>query len=334
MKKLLVLIVISIVSVLALAQQNMRLVQGRVVNADGMPLEGVAITVANYDQQAMTDVNGNFSIKVPFGYRNITASCLDYFSATQEIDGSFILFKLKLNVDAVKKRQEAIAKAERDRLAAQEKARQDSLAAVKAAQLAQEKAERDRLAAEHKADVASKVAAYNEKYKNKGIANSIDFGYVYQFAQPINLCYDYSGYRTYNAINPVFVTYTLSYKINHNFSIGAGTGAQFACQSLEIVNDNFVGQWAGFKEKRIDVPVFANVRMSFCRTAVRPFVNLRGGYYVLSGRYMAEGGLGIEYRLTRSVGINLQTAFSMTPYPVDAKYQFVPSLSVKLGLDF
>ena len=144
--------------------QNLRVVEGRVVNDDGAPLEGAIITVKNYKQTFSSDEYGNFSIKIPYGYNYISASHPDFSSASAEIDGSFLLLKLKYDAYAVKLRKAAKIKAqqdsinaanaafmaERERLAAEEKIRKEAEAKARAEAKNAANAERERLATEEK----------------------------------------------------------------------------------------------------------------------------------------------------------------------------------------
>lgn len=304
--------------------QSLRTVEGRVVNEKGTPICGAVITVGGFSETVKSDSQGNFSIKVPYGRNYISADYPDHIPAAAEIDGSFILFKLKYDEDIVERREDA-------RL----KAYQDSLKAVATASAAAKKAQK-------KSEVTAKNDAYNEKFKNKGISHSIDFSYAYEMSQNNNLLYVYSGYRSYGNLHPMLLTYTLSYKFNRVVSLGVGAGVLYNAKSITIVNDNFASpnlNFNNFKEQRLDVPLFLNLKFSFCRTKVRPFMSFAGGYYFLSRVGMGECGAGCEFRFAKHCAFHIQVSAIAVPWPWFQEYGEAIYIStfnpgIKVGFDF
>ena len=238
-----------------------------------------------------------------------------------------------------KAEEEARIRAEKERLAAIEQARRDSLAVAErlrkeeaARALAQKKAEAKALRQE-------KDAAYNEKYRNKGVEHSVDVSYSY----PLNKCevyYHYSGRREYGSLHPFELDYTLSYRINRIVSIGAGAGLLFHAKSITIVNDSFSLAYGEFKERRLDVPVFGSLKLTPARKSVRPVIGGSIGYYVLSRTLLWEGDLGAEFRISRRAAAHLLFTVRSTPYPyfseseVTARYRAAVSPGVKIGFSF
>lgn len=334
--------------------QNLRVVEGRVVNDDGAPIEGAVISIKNYEQTFSSDVYGNFSIKIPYGYNYISAAHPNHIPASAEIDGSYVILRLKYDAAGVKSREEArmkaqqdsikvAKKAEKERLAAEEKARKEAEAKAQAEAAAEAKAEKERLAAEEKArkkvQYRTREDTYNKQFKNKGISHSIDFSYVYEFSSSTCLLYKYSGYRSYDNLSPMQLTYTISYNFNRLVSLGIGGGALYNAKSITIVNDSFESPNEGFREKRLDVPVFLNLRVNMLRTKVRPYVSLSGGYYILSGTPMGEGGLGCEIRFSRRCAFRIQASASLVPWPwceEDSLAAYIPTINpgIKIGFDF
>lgn len=213
--------------------------------------------------------------------------------------------------------------AERARIAAEERARREEEARIRAEEDARIRAEQERLAVEAKAKRDAeksrakalrqeKDSTYNVKFKNCGLAHSVRVSYAYQLAK-CRTAYVYSGFREYGSLHPLQLDYALSYKINRIFSVGAGVGLMFHSRSVSIVGDEYV--CSGFKEHRIDVPVFAVVSAYFGRWKVRPAVSVFGGYYPLSRVALVEGLLGAEYRLARKLSLEAGVFVKTTPYP-------------------
>ncbi|MGM9740689.1 MAG: SusC/RagA family TonB-linked outer membrane protein [Candidatus Cryptobacteroides sp.] len=82
------------------AQQTPGTVSGKVLDSDGMPLAGVVVMAkGNNANAATTDLDGNFTFKVPAGTKTIVFSCLGM--ETQEIDlGNRTFFEVKMAVSA------------------------------------------------------------------------------------------------------------------------------------------------------------------------------------------------------------------------------------------
>lgn len=216
----------------------------------------------------------------------------------------------------VKAEEEMKAKAEKERLAAEEKARKEAEVKAKSEEAARIKAERELLAADAKAkaraDRQAKKVAYDKLYANKGLAHSIRVSYAYQIAK-CEACYLYSGYRKYGALHPFSIDYTLSYKISRLFSIGLGVGVSYNAKSITIIGDQFV--CSDFKEHRLDIPFFATFDLRPGRSKVRPSIAFSVGYYPLSNVLLAEGMLGVEYRLGRRPSLEAGILCKTTPYP-------------------
>ena len=84
------------------------------MNRDEERLSGIAVKAVNSDAETITDKNGCFELKVAPYVRHIEASFGDYVAEKAEIDGSYIVFKLKLNKQMVKAKARAEAEDKRD----------------------------------------------------------------------------------------------------------------------------------------------------------------------------------------------------------------------------
>lgn len=318
--------------------QNLRTVKGRVVDINGTPVPGVKVTALDSEGACESDDKGNFALQVPYSCREVNAEKKDYFPAKAEIDGSFLILKLKYDTEGVRRREEAariVEEAKRKMAAeAEAKAVRDSLAAVERARKEAEALAREK----KKAEVAELDSKYDERFKNKGLAHSVDVSYMFEAISQHPIIYRYSGEREYGALHLLQLTYTLSWKFNRLVSLGVGAGVLFNSKSITIVNDEFYGAAADFKERRVDVPVFLNLRTNFCRTAVRPYISLTGGFYCLSKTLLVEAGLGCEYRFSKAGAVRIQASANMVPWPEwndeTIRYKSLCAPGVKLGFDF
>ena len=132
------------------AAQNNRAVNGAVYDDSGMPLPAATIKTVGADFSFNVNPDGKFVIQIPYYVKYVEASLEGYISQTVEVDGSYMVFKLKVD----KKYAEAKAKAEAARL----KAEEDARVAAEKAEAAKAKAEEDARVAAEKAEAAKAKA--------------------------------------------------------------------------------------------------------------------------------------------------------------------------------
>lgn len=175
MKRFLLVALCVIMTTVALAQ-NTRLVRGVVFSSDDIPLSGVTLETVGLNATATSDENGTFEIYTSPYAKKLTASKEGYLPQTLEIDGSYMMYKLKVDVECIKREaarlaaeQEAArlaAEQEAARLAAVEEARRAAerrAAEQEAARIAAEKRAAERAAKEEAARIeAEKRAAAEE----------------------------------------------------------------------------------------------------------------------------------------------------------------------------
>lgn len=317
------------------AQTNNRIVKGRVQNEHGQVIEGVQIK-ADTGEQFTPKEDGNFEVRVPFQCRKLTFSAPFYIETSMEIDGSFLFVRLKYDKAAEEKarkdaeakakaEEDARAKAEKERLAAEEKLRKAAEAKAQAEQQAREKEQQ-------KKETLEKEKDYNGRFSNKGLEHTLSLSYAYSFSTT-QLTYRYSGIRTYGPLHPVELDYTLSYKINRLFSVGAGTGILFNLRSFTIRGDELVGESAALKERRLDIPMFLSLKFRPTRSAIRPYFEAQAGYYILSSCFTAGATIGVEYRLTKRSAIQCGALFKLIPYPNTSQYSPEPAAGLIIGLN-
>ena len=140
MKRLLLLLCV-ILPCVCIAQG--RLVKGLVFGPDDMPFEGVAVCAVGSSESTVTDQNGNFELTVSPYIAYVDAVMEGYFTTRIEIDGSYLIIRLKQD----KKYWENKAKAEAEARIAEQKR-------LEAERIAKEEAEAERLRAESEARIA------------------------------------------------------------------------------------------------------------------------------------------------------------------------------------
>ena len=147
MRKILFLLFCSVVSLAAFGQAS-RTVRGVVFDDEDIPLQGVTVSVVGSpDVSTQSDENGLFEMNVSPYAKYVEASMEGYITKSAEIDGTYLVFKLKIDKNYAKKK----AKAEEEaRIAAEKEAE------AKAKAEAEEKA---RIAAAMEAEAKAKAKA-------------------------------------------------------------------------------------------------------------------------------------------------------------------------------
>ena len=170
MKRLILVLICAIATFNCIAQ-NGRIVRGVVYDYSGMPLPGATLTPVGTQLKYTAVSDGTFQFEVPYDARFIEASKPGYLSQKVEIDGGYMVFKLKID----KKYEEKIAKEEAERArAAQEAAmllQREAEARAWAAEqerLAKQRAEEAaRLAAQREAEIKARAEEYERMVRLK-----------------------------------------------------------------------------------------------------------------------------------------------------------------------
>lgn len=154
MRRYIFVLVLSLLTMAAAAQN--RVVRGVVFDSSRRPFQGAVISSDDKNVRVESKVDGTFEITVPTYTRFLVAGKDGFLSQTLEIDGSYLVFTMKVDKNWEK---EQAAKA-----AAREKFVADSLATVQAAQ----KTASERAAKEEAARIASEKVA-----REKAVADSL-----------------------------------------------------------------------------------------------------------------------------------------------------------------
>lgn len=135
-----------------------RIVKGVVFDTDGSPLTGVTVSDENSTTSTQTLDGGQFEISVSPYTKYVVATAEGYFTARAEIDGSFLILRLKVD----KKYLENKLKAEENARIAAEKEAQAKAQAEEEARLAAEKEAKAEAKAKAQAEEEARLAAEKE----------------------------------------------------------------------------------------------------------------------------------------------------------------------------
>ena len=142
----------AILSIVGMAQ-NTRTVKGMVMTTDEEPLSGVTIRVLGSNSSVESSHDGRFEIEAPTHAKEIEALKDGYFNSRAEIDGTYIVFKLKFDKKGAKnKAAEANAKRE-----AELEARLVALENAKSQNVVSEEELEEKIRAEVEAEIRAKL---------------------------------------------------------------------------------------------------------------------------------------------------------------------------------
>lgn len=311
---------------LSVTAQSMRTVTGSVVDSDGNPIAGAVISEKGGKEIGKTAEDGRFTVSVAYSVRYLTASAEMYLSADAEVDGSFLVFRLKADQNAIRAKKEAEERTKAEEQARQEaeKAKAEAQArAEEQARIQAEKEEQARIAVEKtKAEAEAKVLErkrlddeYGKKFRNKGIVNTMELSYGYQAAKG-EVIYTNLGYYEYGNLSPVSADYMIGYRFNRSFTLSAGAGFCYSLSNLRTIGDTFDEATYGQPTySSYDVPVYLNGRAYFGRGKVQPMVSVSGGWYLMSNTLMADAGVGCAFRFARMFNMYVLASVRTTPWP-------------------
>ena len=354
------LVLCAVLSHMAFAQSG-RFVNGVVFDENDSPMAGVKVAAKGSAEQVVTGPDGQFKITVSAYTKYLEAYAEGYLTQSAEIDGSYIVFRMKIDkkyaeqkVAAEKAAKEAaIAKAkaeEQARIEAEKKAEAERIVAQKAAEakrIAEEKAAAAKAKAEEQAKKIAKRKeidkAYNAKYRNRGLVHSFELSYGYQSGKE-NVIYKNLGYREYGGFHPIEATYTIDYRFCNWVSIGLGAGVSYNLVNLCTYGDVFDPMYEGAdKFTPINIPVFLNSKVYMSRGKCQPMLSVSGGVYAPNLELLADVGVGCNLRLSKRGNMYFLASIRTTPYGFfvensssDGYYfsDFVWTPSFKIGFTF
>ena len=347
------LVLCAVLSHMAVAQSG-RFVNGVVFDENDSPMDGVKVVAKGGAEQVVTGPDGQFKMTVSAYTKYLEAYAEGYLTQSAEIDGSYIVFRMKIDKKYAEQKaatekaatEAAIAKAkaeEQARMEAEKKAVADAVAKAKAEEQArieaEKKEEAERLAAQKAAEAkriaeekaaeakakaeekAKKIAkrkeidkAYNAKYRNKGLIHSFELSYGYQLGKE-NVIYKNLGYREYGSFHPIEATYTIGYRFCNWVSLGLGAGVSYNLVNLCTYGDVFDPKYEGAdKFTPINIPVFLNSKVYMSRGKCQPMLSVSGGVYAPNLELLADFGVGCNLRLSKRGNMYFLASLRTTPY--------------------
>ena len=353
MKKHLLVLLCAISSLTALAQSG-RFVNGIVFDENDSPMAGVKVVAKGGAEQVVTGPDGQFTMTVSAYTRYLEAYNEGYLMQSAEIDGSYIVFRMKIDKKYAERKaaaekaatEAAIAKAkaeEQARIEAEKKAAADAVAKAKAEEQAriaaekeaaakakageqarieaEKKSEAERIAAQKAEEKAKKIAkrneidkAYNAKYRNKGLVHSFELSYGYQVGSG-DVIYKNLGYREYDSFHPIEATYTIGYRFSNWVSVGLGAGVSYNLVNLCTYGDVFDPIYEGAdKFTPVNIPVFMNTKVYMSRGKCQPMLSFSGGVYAPNLELLADVGVGCNLRLSKRGNMYFLASLRTTPY--------------------
>ena len=152
MRRFVLIMFCAILSIAGMAQ-NTRTVKGMVMTIDEEPLSGVTIRVLGSNSSVESSHDGRFEIEAPAHAKEIEALKDGYFNSRAEIDGTYIVFKLKFDKKGAKNKAiEANAKRE-----AELEARLVALENAKSQNVVSEEELEEKIRAEVEAEIRAKL---------------------------------------------------------------------------------------------------------------------------------------------------------------------------------
>lgn len=328
------------------AAQNTRLIKGRVFDTDGQGIAGAVLRIIGTDKETKASQDGSFSINVDPYAKELEASAFGYFPQKLEIDGSYMVYRLKRDKKAaqkaeaeraerIKAEQQETAKAEETARAEKAKAEAEAKAQAEAEAKAKANAERLKAAqeAKEKKDAERKAIndAHNQRFRNKGFTNTIEISYGYQTGVSGSVLYNNLGYQNYTTLHPAELAYQLGYRFNNSFSVGIGTGITYNCLNINSLHslwkDSIYNSEAYTSTKRVDIPIYLNLKAFAGRGKAQPTASASIGIYACTGVLFYDLGAGCTFRISKSRNFYVLASLRSTPWPEYSRPQDINDAS-------
>ena len=157
MKRYLMLVLCAVLSHMAVAQSG-RFVNGVVFDENDSPMAGVKVVAKGGAEQVVTGPDGQFKMTVSAYTKYLEAYAEGYLTQSAEVDGSYIVFRMKIDKKYAE-RKAAEEKAAAEAAAAKAKAEEEARIAAEKAAEAKHVAEEKAAAAKAKAEEQARIEA-------------------------------------------------------------------------------------------------------------------------------------------------------------------------------
>lgn len=350
MKRLLLLLCVML-PCFSMAQG--RIVKGIVFGPNDTPIEGVAVCAVGSTESTTTDKGGNFELSVSPYATFVEAKMEGFITSRTEIDGSFLMIRLKQD----KKYWEEKAKAEAARLKAEEEARIAEQKRIEAERLAAEKAETARLKAEEEARIAEQKRIEAEKKLVEKMERREQWSETQKGYASIVEYESFTGFEEKSIFSNSGVKYIAGYKLNNQLFLGAGLGVNLNYHSA-MVDNSQPSDGCYLNPSLISLPIFAYFRANILNRRCSPFIAAAGGvsfspnqtihFMVGDAKHsnlspFINPQLGINFRISTYQSIYLAAGLQCraapyvveyTGYNVTLKPIFYYGLTLQLGFMF
>ena len=159
------LVLCAVLSHMAVAQSG-RFVNGVVFDENDSPMAGVKVVAKGGAEQVVTDPDGQFKMTVSAYTKYLEAYAEGYLTQSAEVDGSYIVFRMKIDKKYAERKAEeekAAAEAAAAKAKAEEEARIAAEKATEAKRIAEEKAAVAKAKAEEQARIEAEKKAEAER---------------------------------------------------------------------------------------------------------------------------------------------------------------------------
>ena len=159
------LVLCAVLSHMAVAQSG-RFVNGVVFDENDSPMVGVKVVAKGGAEQVVTGPDGQFKMTVSAYTKYLEAYAEGYLTQSAEIDGSYIVFRMKIDKKYAERKaaeEKAAAEAAAAKAKAEEEARIAAEKAAEAKRVAEEKAAAAKAKAEEEARIAAEKKAEAER---------------------------------------------------------------------------------------------------------------------------------------------------------------------------
>ena len=159
------LVLCAVLSHMAVAQSG-RFVNGIVFDENDSPMAGVKVVAKGGAEQVVTGPDGQFKMTVSAYTKYLEAYAEGYLTQSAEIDGSYIVFRMKIDKKYAERKaaeEKAAAEAAAAKAKAEEEARIAAKKAAEAKRIAEEKAAAAKAEAEEQARIEAEKKAEAER---------------------------------------------------------------------------------------------------------------------------------------------------------------------------
>jgi hypothetical protein len=170
------------------------------------------------------------------------------------------------------------------------------------------------------------LSVFSQDYSVKrGYKGFIDFGYSFNVAMD-GFADEISGYDS----DKLFWSTSHGYQFNPYLFLGGGVGfhlmQKYETPYMDIPLDS--------RDYMIDIPVYAETRITFINGNISPFISGRGGYYFThNGGLYLNASVGCRFALSTNHAINVFVGYSSENLEFDTFKRFTSSSSMNYNTE-